>query len=358
MKLNWLLRYFLTFFFTLTSSSCMEYYQNDADYLPILTESISLEEKIILGCDPPYASDSIWNLPIDWRNARIHPQSNQMMESFFDGEAWVGSDTSQYAPNIYYVSNDIELVPVKLWNHRSFRDAITDIEIRYGEQGGVVLVPVPLGAQPAPGTDGEMVILNTDTGEEWGMIKANKDITTGSWTAGGVYRYHIANSGIPPIGFAHRGAGIGSFAGIVRPCEIEKGFIGHAVTIAYDSPCSPDTCRSSGLKPVIPPFTKTDGIGLSKFDIPEGARLAIKPEISQEEIYTACSGVEGCILWVLNMQEYGGFVVDNSGHPKTYAEGNITADWDPAIWSPTMLKNIPSGWYVVLDWNYPIISVP
>lgn len=363
------LQYCLLLFFVLTASSCIKTYQDNVISLPIPTESVIqgpvlsndsftfIEKKYILECHPPYRPDSIWNLSIDWQIARVHPQSDYMMDAFFESEAWVGSDTSQYAPNIYYVNKNTQLVPVKLWNHRSFRDALTDAVIRYGEQGGIVLVPIPPDAQPAPGTDGEMVIINVDTGEEWGMIKANKDIA-GNWTAGGVYRYHIENSGVPPEGFAQRGAGIGALAGIVRPCEIEKGDIGHAVTIAYDSPCSPDTCRSNGWDPVIPPFTKTDGEGLSTFDIPEGARLAIKPEISRADIDTACSWVRGCILWVLNMQEYGGFIVDNSGHPKTYAEGDMTANWDSSVWSPAMLKNIPSDWYVVLDWNHPIVSEP
>jgi predicted sugar kinase len=79
--------------------------------------------------------------------------------------------------------------------------------------------------------------------------------------------------------------------------------------------------------------------------------MAIRPEITQKEIEKACAGITGCILWTINMQEYGGFVVDNSGHPKTYAEGNATANWDASIWTEDMLRNIPSDWYVVIDWT-------
>ena len=74
--------------------------------------------------------------------------------------------------------------------------------------------------------------------------------------------------------------------------------------------------------PSVPPFRKTDGKGTSSYDIPEGARLAIRQEITKGEITKACKGIKGCVVWTLNMQEYGGFIVDNSGHPKTYAEGN------------------------------------
>jgi hypothetical protein len=60
---------------------------------------------------------------------------------------------------------------------------------------------------------------------------------------------------------------------------------------------------------------------------------------------------------MLNMQEYGGFIVDNSDHPKTYAEGDATANWDPSVWNKSMLKNIPPDWYVVIDWNTPSTEV-
>jgi len=311
----------------------------------------------VMKCEPPYAKNSVWNVPIDWSKARIHPDNDSMMDAFFNYENWIGSDTKQYAANIYFINKETPLVPVALWANRRFRDAYSDVDIQYGEPGATVLVPLPLEARPAPGTDGELVVVNIETGEEWGLIKGEVN-SEGNWLVGGLYRYSIQNSGIPPEGFAHRGAGIGSYAGIVRPCEIERGYIGHAVTIAYDSPCAPDICKANNWTAVIPPFTKTDGEGFSKFDIPEGVRMVIKPEISKEDISAACLGVKGCVVWALNMQEYGGFIVDNSGHPKTYAEGNATANWDLKIWSDKILRDIPPDWYAVIDWNYPSTKIP
>lgn len=302
-------------------------------------------------CKRPYADSSIWNVPIDWGIARVHPQNQNMMAAFFAGDEWIGSDADQYAPNIYMVNNATPLVTVKLRKNR-FRDAFDDLTIRYGQPGGVVMVPLPANALPAPGTDAQLVAVNVDTGEEWGIFRGA--IELGEWVADGVYRYHIDNSGIPPKGFAHRGAGIGSLAGIVRPCEVERGYIDHAVTLAYDSACEPTVCEANGWPAYIPPFTKTDGDGLSQFDIPDGARLAIRPEVTLEQINQACREVRGCIVWVLAMQRYGGFIVDNSDHPKTYAEGDETANWDRRVWTPNMLRHIPPSWYVVLDWSFPI----
>jgi hypothetical protein len=109
----------------------------------------------------------------------------------------------------------------------------------------------------------------------------------------------------------------------------------------------------SGWPSVISPFKKTDGKGQDAYDIPEGARIAIRPEITPAQIRDACNDVKGCEVWAQSMQEYGGFIVDNSGHPKTYPEGDATADWDPEVWTADMLRDIPPEWYVVIDWNFP-----
>ncbi len=307
-----------------------------------------------MGCALPYTKTSIWNVPVDWSKAKIHPDSKKMMDAFWNGTRWIGSDPAQYAPNIYFVDVKTPLVPVKLRKNR-FRDAFDDKEIQYGEPAATVWMPIPSGALPAPGTDGQMVLINVDTGEEWGLNKGTLD-PFGVWFANGIYRYSIQNSGVPPEGFGQRGAGIGNFSGIVRKCEVDRGVIEHAVTIAYDYPCTPETCRANGWPEFIPPFTKTDGRGTSAYDIPEGARMVIRPEIARDEIVAACSGMQGCIVWVIAMQEYGGFLVDNSDHPKTYPEGDATANWDPKIWSDDMLRNIPPEWYDILDWNYPSTS--
>lgn len=304
-----------------------------------------------MNCERPYEDNSIWNLPVDWSKARIHPESNQMMNAFFSSNDWIGADTEQYAPNVYFVDSATPLIPVKLRKNR-FRDASTDVSVQYGEPAGTVWMPLPEGARPANGTDGQLVVVNLDTGEEWGLNEGKID-RNGNWHAGGAYRYNINNSGIPPQGFGQRGAGIGQLAGIVRRCEVERGYIGHAVTLAYDYPCEPEICQSNGWPSVVSPFLTTDGRGKSKYDIPEGARIVIRPEITKEEIYNVCSGVKGCIIWTENMKTFGGFVVDNSGHPKTYAEGNDSANWDADIWFNDMLSGIPSSWYVVIDWNFP-----
>ncbi len=199
--------------------------------MPLVTPVATIEE---ISCKRPYPASSIWNVPLDWSIAKIHPMNDLMISAFFKSHNWIGADTSQYTPNMYWVANNTPLVPVQLLKNR-FRDAMNDQTLQYGEPAGVVWMPLPVDARPAEGTDGQLVVINIDTGEEWGLNNGYVD-GKGNWFAEGIYRYHIQNSGIPPDGFGQRGAGIGQLAGIVRRCEVDRGRIDHAVTLAYDYP--------------------------------------------------------------------------------------------------------------------------
>src|SRR6185436_12175067 len=105
------------------------------------------------SCLRPYTDSSIWNVPIDWSKARIHPHSEAMMAVFFQGEKWIGSNTDSYAPNLYFVSNATRLVPVT-FRYR-FQNVIDDMRIDYGIPDEITQIPLPPEAQPAPGTDGQ-----------------------------------------------------------------------------------------------------------------------------------------------------------------------------------------------------------
>src|SRR5215211_355363 len=84
------------------------------------------------ACKRPYPDSSIWNVPLDWSVAKIHPASDLMMDAFFKSDDWIGADTSKFTPNMYWVTNSTPLVPVQLLENR-FRDALDDQQLQYGE---------------------------------------------------------------------------------------------------------------------------------------------------------------------------------------------------------------------------------
>src|SRR5215216_4029279 len=66
--------------------------------------------EIDTSCKRPYPDSSIWNVPLDWSIAKIHLMNDLMMKAFFKSRDWIGADTSQYTPNVYWVSNGTPLV--------------------------------------------------------------------------------------------------------------------------------------------------------------------------------------------------------------------------------------------------------
>ena len=99
---------------------------------PSLTPLVPLAKT---SCERPYPHTSIWNVPLDWSIAKIHPMNDLMISAFFKSRDWIGADTSQYTPNMYWVENDTPLVPVQLLKNR-FRDAMNDKLLAVRSAGG------------------------------------------------------------------------------------------------------------------------------------------------------------------------------------------------------------------------------
>src|SRR5215212_9782306 len=74
-----------------TTSITLSATSSPTDELP--TTVAGVEE---VFCKRPYQNSSIWNTPIDWSIAKIHPDSDVMMAAFFENTDWIGSDTSQF----------------------------------------------------------------------------------------------------------------------------------------------------------------------------------------------------------------------------------------------------------------------
>jgi Ca2+-binding RTX toxin-like protein len=190
-----------------------------------------------------------------------------------------------------------------------------------------VLVPIPDEAEPAAGSDAQVVIVNSDTGGEWGAWQFRRT-EDGSYEAGNGYHYNTTWDAVPPPStgggsFVSRGAGLPYLAGLVRPCEIEEGRIEHA--LAYDSP--------SGE--YVYPATKSDGNDDVATAIPEGARLQLDPEFSEDDL-AGFGCTDACLTVARAVQEYGMIVVDNSGRPKVMFEYEGTANGQSTVTESTM----------------------
>ena len=120
--------------------------------------------------------------------------------------------------------------------------------------------------RPVRGSDGQIIVLDANTGREWNLWQVNyvKDklrIGNGNLVDGD---YRIKEDGLP----SSRGCGIQYLSMLTRPEETMQGEIRHALSMPAKNPNS---------KFFVPPATKTDG---DKFGIPdgvpEGMRLALR----------------------------------------------------------------------------------
>ena len=236
---------------------------------------------------------------------------------------YFGSDPTQYTYPVYIVTAS---TPFKTLNISGTFSNVTNNGASLTRFKGSVQVPIPSGAVQSSGTDGQIILWNQQSGDEWGFWQAREN-SDGTWSAVNGYHYNTNWSGVPPSGFMSRGAGVTYLAGLIRPCEIQQGRIDHALAFAYDYP-------TSGF---VYPATKSDGNGSYPPDMPEGTRLQLNPALTDSQIQAwGCTG--SCLIVAHALQRYGMYVIDNSGHPKIYAEYESTARWNGVVSASTVSK--------------------
>jgi hypothetical protein len=284
-------------------------------------------------CSRPYSADSPWNTPIG-SHPRYGADSRAHVAAL---DRTLTSDPTQYTYPVYEVGAGTPRVPVTVagtWSN--VVDGGRQLEIA---RNTTVQLPVPRDAMPAAGSDAQLVILDRTTGDEWGAWQFRRD--GDALRAQNAYHYNVRWSGVPPrasdgTAFGSRGAGIPYLAGLVRPCEIARGRIAHALAFAYDGPSAAH----------VYPATKSDGRRAGTGALPEGSRLQLDPQLGAARIRSwGCRGV--CLVVARALQRYGMYIVDNSGRPKLIFEYSGTAHWGGMLRARTV-SPIPLSAFRVL----------
>ena len=280
----------------------------------------------------PYSDDSPWNLRIG-PNPDYETHS-KLLVSALNGV--FGSNPGKYTLPVYEVTDNTALNKVKLSGTFS---SVTHDGTRLTRKKRInIHVPIPKNVTPAKGTDAQIILWNPKTGDEWGFWRVKKSGT--SWKAVNGYHYNTKWSGVPPIGFLSRGAGVPYLTGLIRPWEIEQGHIDHAIAFGLNYP--------NMLS--IYPATKSDGENTLR-GLPMGTRLQLEPALTAKDFDRWGLDRTGKII-AKALQEYGMIVVDGSGHPKIYAEYQGTAKWNGILHKNTVRK-IPYNAFRVLSLNAP-----
>ena len=266
----------------------------------------------------PYTADSPWNTPIP-TDARIDARSDAMIAGIAESSnGRLRSDPTQYSYPIHFADASTPRSTLVCSGLVSINHAdgtrTTEADRRLGG------VPIPPGAVPSAGDDAQIIVIDTQTGDEYDVYQfAPPDRCTNvTRYVGGVYRDGVETS------YVSRGAGVPYLAGLIRPWEIARGRIEHALAFGYEL---------SREERCVWPASKTDGDDARTDAIPEGARLRLDPTLDVDRI-EGLDAVGRIIARAL--QEYGMILIDNSGANKIYAEDDLTARWTGRLVATTV----------------------
>lgn len=285
-----------------------------------------------LGEFRPYDTLSPWNKPIV-SNPTILGNSATYMTAISNNGLPLTSDPDQFTIPVYFYDDATPRVTMKLGGFYSTYDAGDNSRVGHGFAPTITNIPIPADAVQSSGSDGQIVIWNPNEGIEYSFWQFEKK-PDGSYVAENGYRYHTTSGyfGRFADGLAGRGAGTPYFAGLVRPWEIAQGHIDHALAFAYHAPAGT----------FVYPASKSDGAnfgGVNGVDAPEGTRIQLDPSKTDAD-FTAWGLSPEAKVIARALQDYGMYVIDNSGSSKIYIEDRLTAHWSTGI-TRDLVSGIP-----------------
>ncbi|WP_413291450.1 hypothetical protein [Bdellovibrio sp. HCB337] len=266
----------------------------------------------------PYGPNAPWNIPVS--KLPVHPESQKYADFLWADFTKANIPELNFRKYTYAVYDATKASDQYLIKDRN----------NWGNLNGKMIPFNPSWIQNA-GTDGQLIILDAAAGKEWNLWQAAIDTTTKQIT--------IGNGNLCPGDYltnnwdtkatkctGSRGVGINYLAMLVRPWEIEKGVIEHALSMPIPS--------TSGDF-YVAPATKLEHPG-KVGTIPEGMRFALN--VTTQEIDDYVNSLTGlraenkrAIKIILTaLKDYGWFITDTSGGAQLQFEAPETAqaEWE------------------------------
>lgn len=290
------------------------------------------------GCraERPYAASSAWNTPIG-PSPTTNPNSTTYLDTLTATGATLTSDVDQYTIAVHCVTASTPRTTVTFTGYYS--DYLTGTRTGHGYAPTITDLPIPTGLTPPAGTDAQVVIWDQTNNIEYGFWQFAWQNGHATATNGYAIRTDPTSPGRFADGLAGRGAGLPYLAGLVRPDELAAGHIDHALAFGYHFPSHDHVF----------PASKSDGKGTTGTDLPEGTRLQLDPTLTPADLTALGVNPQGQII-AKALQQYGMYVVDNSGSAKVYVEDRGTAGWDATV-HRKMLGTIPWSAYRVVEYS-------
>ena len=258
-----------------------------------------------------FSDDSPFNQPIK-RGAAVDAASSAMVANLVreTGAAGWPISVKKWSVPVYYADASVPKQDVSLTS------SWAPVRTLRG-------VPVPSGAQPDPSSDGHMAIIDRTTRCFYEFYRAVHS-QDGVLTAGWANRGRLSGTGIQPGAWSTRDSGFVNFAGLIRPRDLRRGVINHALVFS--------TMYSLKGR-FVAPATSTGGAALppppGAVAIPYGARLRLDPSLDLSTL--------GLTRWqrvvARALQVYGMYLGDTGGfslgavNPEGYSTNPYAPFW-------------------------------
>lgn len=278
----------------------------------------------------PFGPHAPWNVPVE--GLPRHPESQKYATLLYEHAG--------IRPGVFHLSFGEYTYPV-------YRVGATTkafpVELRRDWKSDLRGATIPWDARFVPnrGTDGQVILLEPETGREWDLWQVEFD--------GG--KVSLGNGNLVPgsywtreVGFApSRGIGVPYLAMLVVPEEVARGRIEHALSMPIRNPSGEE---------YVAPATKLEHIRKGP-GVPEGMRFAL--EISDAEIDAHLARLPAALpeamrrlgrIVLVALRDYGWFITDTSGdaHFQFEAPESAAADWTALGVQPGVTPDPAKDW--------------
>jgi hypothetical protein len=289
--------------------------------VPVATDRMARFGHKSMRIDPLrfFSPSSFWNklLPAD---APLDPRSAEIIGAFDKEIAGpIGINTTYYSAPIYTVPADQPMVKVTLVDP-------------WRAPGGSALqsawdvVPLPPDAQPADGTDKQLVVWQPSTDRLWEFWILKRTHTGWQAAWGGAMKKASSDPGTYgpeawPGATRLWGATASSLSlvgGLITLEDLERGQINHALAMAIPNP-------RAGF--YVLPAKRTDGRSTDPLSLPEGAHLRLNPNLDLAALHLP----HLTLMIAEAAQRYGIIIRDTAGDVTFYAQDPIPTGTEPYI---------------------------
>jgi len=268
-----------------------------------------------------FAASSFWNEALA-ADAPLDPGSGELVDALNaevtrELEATSGPqpaiDTIAYSTPIYTVPANEATVPVSLNN--TPKPALT---AAWSE------VPLPANAQPAAGTDGDLIVWQPATDRMWEFWRLTHNNSGWSASWGGAMQHVSKNRGVYgpeawPGATPWWGVTASSLAlagGLISLEDLADGQINHALAMSI-----PNVRTNTYASPA----QRTDGTSASPLALPEGAHLRLAPNLNLNNLHLPHITLEIAQA----AQRYGIYIRDSSPNIGFYAQDPTPTGTNP-----------------------------